>query len=74
MSFRLYESAWVRIEGLDEPAQVHRDRTNLAAFNVGGFQYDIDARPLPTSGGAPRLLALLSLQAVREAGLSSGYP
>ncbi len=73
MSFRLYESAWVQVEGFDEPAQAHKDRSNLAAFNVMGFQYDIDARPLPSSPGAPRLLSLLSLQAIREAGLSSGY-
>jgi len=73
MSFRLYESAWVRIEGHDEPMQVRRDRKNAAAFNVGDYQYDIDARPLRQNDGAPRIVTVLSLQAAREAGLATEY-
>lgn len=73
MSFRLYESAWVQIEGVEKPAEVHRDRLSPAAFNVEGFQYDIDARALPGTSGAPRLLSILSLQAIREAGLHGHY-
>ena len=73
MSFRLYESAWVQIEGVEKPAQVHKDRINPAAFNVEGFQYDIDARALSETSGAPRLLSILSFQAIREAGLHGNY-
>ncbi len=72
MSFRLYENAWVQVEGLDAPVQVRKDRTNPGAFNVAGALYDIDARPLPPVDGAPRLVSLLSLQAVRELGLRNG--
>ena len=73
MSFRLYESAWVLIEGNPEPMQVHKDAANLGIFNVGGHQYDIDARPLARSVGTPNILSILSLQAVKEAGLVSRY-
>ncbi len=70
---RLYETAWVEIDGQDMPAQVHRDRVNAGAFNVGDFQYDIDGRPLRTSPDAPKLVRILSLQAAREAGLRQDY-
>ena len=73
MSFRLYEGAWVQVEGREAPAQARKDRSNLAAFNVAGHQYDIDARPLVAADGAPALLSLLNLQAVREKGLNSGH-
>ncbi len=73
MSFRLYESAWVCLEGVEQPVQAHKDRDNMAGFNVGGYQYDIDARALPTSHGAPRISSILSLQDVREAGLRTNY-
>ena len=70
---RLYESAWVLIEGQEQPVQVSRDRNNAAAFNVGDWQYDIDARPFKTNPDAPRLVKILSLQAAREAGLRQDY-
>ncbi len=71
MTFRLYESAWVAVEGVENPVLVHRDPSNRAAFDVGGFSYDIDARALAQM--APPILSILSVQAVREAGLSSQY-
>jgi hypothetical protein len=73
MSFRLYESAWVYVEGDPNPNQVHKDAANLGVFNVGGHQYDIDARPLPRATGTPTILSILSLQDARAAGLSSHY-
>ncbi|MEI9904040.1 MAG: hypothetical protein WDN06_08670 [Asticcacaulis sp.] len=73
MSFRLYESAWVYLEGLDEPVQVRRDPVNRAAFHVGSFPYDIDARPLSPGRATPHILSILSLEAVRAAGLHSHY-
>jgi len=73
MAIRLYESAWVRVEGSDKPLQVHRDRKSAAAFNVGEYQYDIDARPLRPADQAPSIVAVLNLQAVREAGLATDY-
>ncbi len=73
MAIRLYQSAWVRIDGNDKPLQVHRDRKNAAAFNIGDHQYDIDGRPLQSADSVPRILAVLSLQAVREAGLATDY-
>ena len=72
MSFRLYESAWVMVEGIEAPVAVHRDPVNRAAFQVGDCQYDVDARPLHPRD-APPILSILSLQAVREAGLHSNY-
>ncbi len=71
-SFRLYESAWVEVEGAAQPLQVHRSPENPGVFAVGSGLYDIDARALPP-GDAPRILSILSLQAVREAGLRSNY-
>jgi len=73
VNFRLYESAWVQVEGLEHPAQVHKDRSNPAAFDVAGFKYDIDARALFPGDGAPRLMSLLSLKAVRDASLQGEY-
>ena len=73
MAIRLYQSAWVRIEGNDKAFQVARDRKNPAAFNVGDHQYDIDGRPLRASDQAPAIVSVLSLQAVREAGLATDY-
>ncbi len=73
MAIRLYESAWVRVQGIEEPLQVRRDPKNAAAFNVGDYQYDIDARPLRGAVGAPEILSVLSLQSVREAGLATSY-
>lgn len=73
MSFRLYESAWVMVEGVEAPCQVHKDTVNLAAFNINGYQYDIDARVLPASSGAPPILRILSIQDAKEVGLRSHY-
>ena len=63
----------MRIEGSEAPLQVQRDRKNAAAFNVGDYQYDIDGRPLCPTDKAPAIAAVLSLQAIREAGLASDY-
>ena len=73
MATRLYESAWVRIEGSEQLHQVRRDRRNAGAFHIGGHAYDIDGRPLPPSDAAPAIVEVLSLQAVREAGLITTY-
>jgi len=73
MSFRLYESAWVRIDGVDEPVQAHKDRHVPGAFLVNGNSYDIDARPVDPASGAPLIRSILSIQAVHEAGLRSHY-
>jgi len=73
MATRLYDSAWVRIEDRDDALQVHKDRKNPAAFNVGDYQYDIDARPLGGAEGAPVIISIHSLQSAREAGLSTTY-
>ena len=73
MSFRLYESAWVRVDGLDQPVQVRKDPQRLGAFWVAGHSYDIDARPVMPSAGAPAITSILSVQAVHEAGLRNTY-
>ncbi len=73
MSFRLYESAWVRLAGSETPEQVRKDKANAAAFVIAGYQYDIDARPFPRSPEGPAIASLLNLQEVRELGLSSRY-
>ncbi len=73
MTIRLYDSVWVELEGGVEPLQVARDRKNLAAFNVGDFQYDIDGRPLKTARGAPCIVRMHSLQSARAAGLPTRY-
>ena len=73
MAIRIYDSAWVRIEGRDDALRVQRDRKNPAAFNVGDHQYDIDARPFRRADGAPVIISLHSLQSAREAGLTTNY-
>lgn len=70
---RLYETAWVQVEGQDQPFQVHKDRKNAAIFNVGDWQYDIDGRAMRTSPDAPRIIKILSLQEARELGLRQDY-
>ncbi len=69
---RLYDSAWVRIEGSDAPVQVFKDKRNAALFDVGDHQYDIDGRPVPGNASAPALVNLLSLSEIRERALSLG--
>ncbi|EGF89233.1 hypothetical protein ABI_45800 [Asticcacaulis biprosthecium C19] len=66
-NFRLYESAWVLVEGLEAPVQVHKDPGKPGAFRVGEHLYDIDARAM--TAGSPKLLSILSLQAMSGAGL-----
>lgn len=73
MSFRLYESAWVHVEGLDHPVRVFKDRQLAGSFIVEGHRYDIDARALSSDHSAPRLTGLLSMQDVREVGLRCDY-
>ena len=73
MSFRLYESAWVRVANVDEPVQAHKDRHVPGAFLVHGNLYDIDARPFDPRSGAPAITSILSIQAAHEAGLRSDY-
>ena len=73
MGIRLYDSAWVMLEGVPEPLQVSKDRLNAAAFNVGDFQYDIDGRPLKSNLQAPAIVSLHSLQSAKEAGLRTTY-
>ena len=75
VSTRLYDTAWVSVEGIEHPLQVQKDRRNPAAFIVGDYSYDIDGRPLASQGPlalqatAPKILNLHSLQSAREAGL-----
>ena len=71
MSFRLYDSAWVRVDGIEDPVQVRKDPRLLGTFLVAGNSYDIDARPVDRLAGAPTIASILSIQAVREAGLRS---
>jgi len=73
MGIRLYDSAWVAVEGIKEALQVRKDGRNPAAFNVGDFQYDIDGRPLTSASEAPQILQLHSLQSAKEAGLQVRY-
>ncbi len=73
MGFRLYESVWVVIEGVDTPCQVHKDPSNMAVFIANGHRYDVDARPVASGENTPAILSVLSLQAMKEAGLRSGY-
>ncbi|GGZ32366.1 hypothetical protein GCM10011273_18120 [Asticcacaulis endophyticus] len=67
MSVRLYDSAWVMVEGSDVPMAVRKDLRNLANFRVGEFTYDIDGRAVADQIGTPAITAILSLQAVQEA-------
>ena len=73
MSFRLYESAWVRVDGREEPLQAHKHPSDAGVFVVGDHLYDVDARPAAADMAAPALLSILSLDSIRSAGLSSGY-
>ena len=73
MSFRLYASAWVRVDGVDEPVLVQKDPHRPGAFLIGDHAYDIDARPLAPASGAPAIASILSIQAVHEAGLRNIY-
>jgi hypothetical protein len=73
MSFRLYASAWVRVDGVDTPVLVQKDPRHPGAFLVGDYSYDIDARPLAPASGAPAITSILSMQAVHEAGLRNTY-
>ena len=73
MGIRLYDSAWVVVEGLEQPLQARKDPRNPAAFNVGDHQYDIDGRALRTTDAVPRITAIHSLQSAREAGLRIQY-
>jgi hypothetical protein len=72
-SFRLYERAWVLIEGYETAQQVHKDAAYPGQFVVAGHRYDIDARAVPQASSSPAILSLLSLQAAAEAGLHSDY-
>jgi hypothetical protein len=73
MAIRLYESAWVELEGQGMPLQVFKDRKNPAVFNIGDFQYDIDGRPMKSSPDAPSIMRLHSLQSAKDAGLPTDY-
>jgi len=73
MSFRLYASAWVRVDGIDEPVLVQKDPQHPGTFRVADHSYDIDARPVTAASGAPAITSILSVQAVAEAGLRSAY-
>ena len=70
---RLYESAWVELEGLETPLRVYKDFRNSAMFRVGDYQYDIDGRPFNTTLGVPKIKRLHTLQSAREAGLDTQY-
>ena len=73
MNIRLYDSAWVELEGMHQPVQVRRDLKNLAAFNAAEFQYDIDGRPLAKQAIGPKIVRLHNLQSARDAGLPMTY-
>lgn len=69
---RLYDSAWVRVDGSDTPVQAFKNKRNAALFDVGDYQYDIDGRASPSDLATPILRKLLSLSEIRELALSSG--
>ena len=73
MTIRLYENAWVELDGQGRSLQVFKDRKNPAAFNIGEYQYDIDGRPLKSTVDAPTIVRLHSLMTARNAGLSIQY-
>ena len=73
MTIRLYDSAWVELEGQRSPLQVFKDRKNPAIFNVGEFQYDVDGRPSKSTVDALTIVRLHSLQSARDAGLATDY-
>ncbi len=68
MSIRLYDTAWIELEGHAAPVQVRRDIQRHDVFRVGDHAYDIDGRP--GSDETPRIIRVLSLQSVREVGLT----
>jgi hypothetical protein len=81
MSIRLYDSAWVLLRDNEDPLQVHKDRMNPAMFLVGNYRYDIDGRPFAVTEATPDIVGLLSMDQVRQRGLSTssgsagrGYP
>jgi len=69
---RLYDSAWLRIDGSDAPVQAFKNKRNFALFDIGDHQYDIDGRPAPGTPSAPALVNRLSLSEIRELALSQG--
>jgi hypothetical protein len=70
MGLRLYDSALIRIEG--EPQRVHKDARNAGIFRAGGYVYSIDGVSYNKGEPAPQIMALLTIQEIREAGLSLG--
>ncbi len=72
MSIRLYDTAWIELEGHSAPVQVRRDTARPEIFRGAGFEYDIDGRPkgAPDTDAAPRVIRILNLQTVRETGLT----
>ena len=70
MSIRLYDTAWIELEGQNVPVQVRRDMQRHDIFRCGDHAYDIDGRPASSTVDAPRIVRVLSLQSVREVGLT----
>lgn len=70
MSIRLYDTAWIELEGQAEPVQVRRDAQRHDIYRVGDHAYDIDGRATPAAQASPRIMRVLSLQSVREVGLT----
>ena len=70
MSIRLYDTAWIELEGLPAPVQVRRDAQRHDVYRVGEHAYDIDGRADVSAAGSPRIVRVLSLQSVREVGLT----
>jgi len=70
MSIRLYDTAWIELEGAETPMQARRDIQRHDLYRVGDYAYDIDGRPSTATPDAPRIVRVLSLQSVREVGLT----
>jgi len=70
MSIRLYDTAWIELEGQAGPVQVRRDALRHDLFRVGEHAYDIDGRADISVATSPRIVRVLSLQTVREVGLT----
>jgi len=70
MSIRLYDTAWIELEDQAGPVQVRRDTLRHDLFRVGDHAYDIDGRADASAPTSPRIVRVLSLQTVREAGLT----
>ncbi len=70
MSIRLYDTAWIELEGQTGPVQVRRDILRHDLFHVGDHAYDIDGRAHASVASSPRIIRVLNLQAVREVGLT----